>query len=327
MRNLFSADFTGQSAIGSVLGYPPEAGAGTGGAAGQSGIGGTVGAVDRGTGGGGAGSGGGTPYKLTDDSLVDLGDGKGVKWSEARGSRYVGKDEHEKLSQTFSNSRGLLMEQAKKIDEAWAQVNAARQQLNQGGGNRQPQIDIAEEIAGLPIVDGASAAKAIKALRDQGLAPIAQLVTQQQASIKALMEEVKGIRGTAGTLAEHHQTKEFDSHVTTALGKVGEIKGLSQPLPSDNPVVRAIASDLWLSYDPKTWKMDDYHRMLNERISGLVALVLDDQKKAIETAKTKKRTFFGQGGKVQPNGAQGYKHMSGRDIARESGIFSQSANT
>lgn len=316
------------------LGYlyaPADAGAGS------SGVGSTAGQVDgqrgtsydtggqRGTGSGQAS--GGTPYELKDDSLI-LHEGKPVKWSEHRAAHFVPKTEYDKISQSFGSSRQLLTDYAKRLDEGFAALDTERKKLGKGGQQQQAQqVDIADEIAGMPIVDGATAARLVKTLREQGLGPIAQVVTQQQTAIKALTEEIKAIRGTAGTLAEHHQSQEFESHVAEALTKVGEIKGLPAdiPLPKDNATLKAIASDLWLSYDPKTWKLPDYHRMLNERLSGMVALVRELDKQAIAGAQEKKRKFFNPtAGRAQPSGQQGYKHMSGRDIAKESGLWDRS---
>lgn len=335
MRYNFAADLSGQSAIQGVLGYPPDAGAG-------SGVGSTVGQSSGGTaydtGGGTAGSqgrtagsqqGGATPYQLTDDSLI-LHEGKPVKWSDHRAAHFVNKADHDRLNQTFTGSRDLLTNYAKKLDEGYAALEQERQKLRGQGQQQQPQQqrDIVEDLAGMPLLDGQTAARAIKTLRDQGLAPIAQLVAQQASAIQEMRAEMKGLKGTASTLAESHQSAQFEDQITTALKNVGEIKGLSTPVPTDNPVIRAIASDLWLSYDAKTWKMPEYYKMLNERIAGLVGLVLEDQKKAIGLAKEKKRQFFDpKAGKTQPSGqGGGFKFMNGMQLARESGLFDKAAN-
>jgi hypothetical protein len=322
----FSTTLSGQSAIAETLGYPPEAGAGSGGTAYDTGAGAGSGTGGRGAGAGagaGAGSGGGTPYDLKDDSLI-LHEGKPVKWAEHRASHFVPKSEHDKVLTQFTGARDVLQNYAKKLDDGFASLEAERKKLGQGGGRRQQQQepDIADELAALPIVDGASAAKAIKALRDQGLGPIAQIVAQQQATIKQLSDQFRSLQGTAGTLAEHHQSQEFESHITEALKHVGEVKGFSGALPADNPTIRSIASDLWLSYDPKTWKLPEFHKMLNERIAGIIALVRESDTRAVAEAKEKKRTFFDpKTGRAHASGEQSYKHMNGRDIAKMSGLF------
>lgn len=261
-----------------------------------------------------------TPYKLTDDSLLDLGDGQAKPWRDIRTTQFVNRSEHDSLKKTYDDSRNILMDYAKKLDAGFTELEKQRRAPRQPQAAAQP--DITEELTGMPIVDGQTAAKLVKQLRENGLAPIAQIVAQQQATIKAMQEEMKGVRASTGTLTEHHQSQEFESHISGLLKDLPEVKGLSK-IPADNPTIRAIAQDLWLSYDPKTWTPTEFRKMFAERLGGLVQLLLDDQQKVVKEAKESKRKFFDpRRGSTHPSGqGGGYKHLRGFEIARDSGIF------
>lgn len=308
-----------------------DAGAGAGGpgaglSSPESGAGAGSGSTDRGAG-GGAGGAGSTPYKLTDDSMVDLGDGKATKWSEARGNRYVPKEDHDRYVKTFESAKPMLESYAKQLDEGYARLRQLEAKAQGGGpGAVQARKDLAEEIESLPVLDGAAGAKMIRDLRSQGLAPIAQMVASQQAQIKALTDQLNGIRGTTGVLSEQHQNQNFENHVTENLRELGEIKGIGT-LDVNDPTVRDLAKDLWGAYDAKTWTIPEYRKMLHARIEGFVQLVTKAQRANVEKAKENKRKFFDtRSGGGNPSGERGYKHMSGLDLARESGLFDKSAS-
>ncbi len=316
---------SGAGAGGSSSGSMSSPGSGQGTGSG-SGPGAGAGRADA-TGGAGAGTGGGggTPYKLTDDALVDLGDGKPTKWGEARGSRYVPKEDHDRYVKTFDAARPMLESYARQLDEGFARLRQAEQAGQRGQGNRPAQRDITEEIAELPILDGAAGARMIKALREQGLAPIAQMLTTQQGQIQQLSQALQQVRGATGQVYERHQSQDFETHVTDNLKELGELKTVGSIDPS-NPTVRELAKDLWGAYDAKTWTIPEYRRMLKDRIEGFVQLVLDSQKKQVERAKEGRRAFFNPNrGGGSPSGEVGYKHMNGLDLARASGIFDRPA--
>lgn len=318
---------------------PYESGAGAGGSGSGSmsspgsgsGTGSGSGAADGGTSGRGTGSGsgstggGGTAYKLSDDALVDLGDGKPVKWGEARGSRYVPKEDHERYVQTFQSARPMLESYARQLDEGFARLRQAEQVAQRGGQQGRPaQRDITEEIAELPILDGAAGARMIKALREQGLAPIAQMLTTQQGQIQQLSQALNQVRGATGQVYARHQDQDFEAHVTDNLKELGEIKGIGT-IDTSNPTVRELMKDLWGAYDAKTWTIPEYRRMAKDRIEGFVQLVLDAQRKQVERAKEQRRSFFNPNrGGGTPSGQPSYRHMDGLALARESGIFDRS---
>jgi len=332
-----------------LLLLPPDVGAGAGGDGGASpSDGGGAGAGDQGGTGyeraqGGRSSQRGfdsrqprtdsaTPYKLTNDSLVDLGDGKPVKWSEAQ-QRYVPKAEHDRYRQAFDGSRQMLLDEGARLDKLAAALDA-RERAARAGGQQQQQAakqDIVEELGGMGILDGATLARVVKDLRAQGLAPLATAFTRQQAEMQGMRAEINQLKGAAGPLAQQHQTQQFDQHIDKAIAAIPEVKGLSQPLSvyaAKHSVIREILSDLWLSYDPKTWKMEDFQRMASDRVAALVALVRADQVAAVEGAREKKRKFFAQGAAAHPSGqGRGFQMMNGAQIARESGLFDRNQST
>lgn len=322
MKLSFSPYFTaydtgaGAGGAGSESLSSSDRGAGPGAGTGDRGTG------DRGAGGGGRGTGGGTPYKLSDDSMVDLGDGKPVSWKEARSSRFVPKEDHDRFVSTFNSTRPMLESYAKQLDEGFARLRQLEAKAKQGGAEgMQARKDIADELESLPVLDGAAGARMIRELRAQGLAPIAQQLMAQAGQIKQLTDRLSQMGGTTGVLADRYQNQEFESHVTENLKELGEVKGIGT-IDTNNPIVRELAKDLWGAYDAKTWTVPEYRRMLKERIEGFVTLVLESQKKQIEVAKDKKRAFFNPAkGGGQGSGDRQYRHLSGLELARESGMF------
>lgn len=318
----FKAYDTGSGAGGSETGQSSQ-GQGQGGGSG-SGQQQQQGADRGGTGGGGGG--GGTPYKLTDDAVIDFGDGKPVAWKDARTSRFVPKEDHDKYVQSFQSARPMLESYAKQLDEGFAKLRAAQAQ-GQGQNTRTAAPrDIADEIAELPILDGQAGARMIKALREQGLGPIAQMLTTQQGQIKQLTDRLTTMQGATSTVFERHQNQDFETHVTDNLKQLGELKTIGA-IDVNNPAVRELAKDLWGAYDAKTWTIPEYQRMLKERIEGFVTLVLESQKKQVTAAKEgRRKAFFNPNrGGGNPQGDRGYAHMDGLGIARASGIFEPAA--
>lgn len=284
------------------------------------------GAGDQGRGaGGGVDRGGSTPYQLTDDSEI-VWDGKPAKWKDIRSAHFVPKSDHDAVVKRGEDARTMLTDYARKLDQGFAELQRQRTAASHQQP-RQPQTDIADELAAMPILDGQTAAKVVRALREQGLGPIAQIVGQMQATIKAQQDDLKAIRTGMTSLTEREQTQQFDSKLSGLLKGVKEVKGLAR-LPIDNPIVKEIAADLYLSYDPKSWNDGDFHKMLTERLEGLVQLVLEDQKYAVEQAKQKRRTFFdvNRGAARPGSGASAPRFMRGHDIARESGLWDKAAN-
>lgn len=280
-------------------------GSGSGGGGGAAGAGGT--------GGGTAGAGGaGAPqtYKLTDDSMVDFGDGKAMKWSEARSTRYVDRG-------AYDRGVKFLEGEAAKLEKSWEEYRKGT------GPKPQPQqgaakVDILDEIKDLSVIDGATASKLVRALREEGLGPLAQVVSQMHAKMVALEKQVGSAGAVTGHIAEQHQSAAFEQQLTNVLGGLGQIKGLPDGAQIDaaDPFIREMAKDVYLSHDQNTWRQGEYEKMLKARIEGAVSLTRALDKKALETAKTKRRQFFDPSrGAGRPSGEAGYKHLNGSQMA------------
>lgn len=293
-------DFLDQ--VQAPLGYPPDAGGSQGDAGGGSG--------DGGDGGGGSA----TPYKLTDESLVDLGDGKPVKWSEARTTRFMPKerfDEGVKLLTTIAEGWDKAIGSARGAAKPDAKPTGQGQQ-------QQQQRSALDDVENLPVVTGRDLAKIARELSGQS-APLAQLLGQIATRMKALESQVGTISGTAGALAERHSTQEFDRYISTTLGKIPEIKGLGM-LPADDPDLQELAKDLYLSHDQSDPQalQKEIPGLLQARVEKLFGLFKKLSAKAASDAQEKRRKFFAPGGgATRPSGGDAYRHQSGSDLARE----------
>lgn len=297
---------------------PPDAGAGSGGGSSSS-SGGNGDADGAGAGGDAAAvgaSGGGTPYKLTDDSLVDFGDGKPVKWSEARSSRFMDRSSYDRGVEFLTNM-------AKQLDQRSGSNAGGRPGQAQRPGpqvqpqaQRQSQLNL-DELENLAVADGRTLAKVVRALQAEGLGPLAGIIGQMAQRQKTLEDQLGQVRQTAGSLAETHSSNEFESLITTTLQSVPEIKGLGA-IPADDPAIRELAKDIFLSHDQSDKTLlRDFPKLLQERVEGMVKLVTTMQKAARDASEKKRRSFFKPGGgAAKPNGAGGYEHLSGAELAK-----------
>ena len=121
------------AAIASPYAYPPDAGGGSGGTGGASGSGGSGGD------GGASGTGGGSAFRLSDDALVDFGDGKPIKWSEGRNAKYVDRER-------WDAGVRYLEGEAAKLEQAWKDYRAGTGPKPQA----QPQAQAALRSALIP---------------------------------------------------------------------------------------------------------------------------------------------------------------------------------
>jgi hypothetical protein len=334
MRNSF-ASLTANGSHGSSLSHepapskfvaaplcePPDTGAGSGGGSGSSSSSGDPSLGSGASGDAGAGAGGGSPYKLTDDSLVDFGDGKPIKWSEARSSRFMPKDQYD---------QGVKFLQ--KVAESFDAQQQSRGRGNNGhagqGGQRgangqfqqQPQFQQQQNgdpfagVEDLAVVDGKTLAK----IGRQMTGPIGQLVTALATRVQAMEQQFTNVSKTAGVLADNHSNTEFENFLTASLKTVPEIKGLGN-IPADNEIIREIAKDVYLSHDQNDQSLRrEFPKMVEERVSKLFGLFTQMQKQAVEAAKEKKRQFYNPNrGAGQPQGQGAYVHKSGNQLAAE----------
>lgn len=250
---------------------------------------------------------------------MDFGDGKPIKWSEARTSRFMPKDQYDKgvqflqqVAQSFDaqqqgrgrGNNGHAGQQGNRGPNGQFQ----QQQQQQGGG------DPLAGIEDLAVVDGKTLAK----IGRQITGPMGQLVTALATRMQALEQQFGTVSKTAGVLADNHSNQEFENFLTTSLKTVPEIKGLGV-IPADNEVVREIAKDVYLSHDQNDPSLRrEFPKMVEERVSKLFSLFTKMQKDAVEAAKEKRRQFFNPNrGAGQPQGQGAYVHKSGNQLAAE----------
>ena len=292
------------AAIASPYAYPPDAGGGSGGTGSAAGSG-DVGA-------GGTGTGGGSAFRLSDDALVDFGDGKPIKWSEGRNAKYVDRER-------WDAGVRYLEGEAAKLEQAWKDYRAGTGPKPQA----QPQAqaarpDILEGLEDLAVIDGKTATRLIKALRDEGLGPLANLVGQMALRQQKLEQQVAGYGTATGQLAETHQTAQFEQQITHALSHLGAVKGLPDGVTVDaqDPGLRELAKDVFLSHEQTSWRKGEFEKMLGQRLEGLIALVRSLDKKAVDSAHEKRRSFFNPArGSARPSGQAKYEHLNGSQLA------------
>lgn len=285
----------------SILSYPPDAGAGAGG---DGGAGAGAGA------GAGSGGGGGAPFKLSDDAMVDLGDGRSGKWGELRSQHYMPKE-------SYDRGVKFLEGEATKLEKAWEKYHA-------GTGPKPKQeepVDPLADIRDAAVIDGRQLSRLYETLQKNGLAPIAQVVASLAQQVKTLKDELGGVSKQTGALAGTRREQDFESHITDALSKVTQLKGLPEgvSIPTDDPWVREVAKDVFLSHDQASWKPGEFEKMLSARISDGIALLrkLDQQGLTVNKDRVKKKFFNPARGTGQGSGAPAYAHKRGAEMAAD----------
>lgn len=265
-------------------------------------------AGQQGAGDAGAGA---AALKLTDDSLVDFGDGKPVKWSEARESRFIPRERYD---------RGVeyLTGEARRLEDAWQKYYRGEgRKPTQPQPSQQQAPNPMDEVRGLPVIGGEHLDKIVQHLYNQGLGPIAQAVAAIAQKNSQLEQRLQQVAGTTGSLAERDLTANFEQDVTKAITEVGEIKGLGM-LDPKNDALREFAKDVYLSHDQNSWKPGEFTKMVKARIEGVFALVKSMQKAEVEASKERRKAAFlnPQRGAGTGSGEPGYKHQTGTDLAR-----------
>lgn len=298
------------------------AGDGTGGGTGGgSGAGAGAGASGQ-PGGQGAsgqpGAGGQAPaaIKLTADSMVDLGDGQPVKWGDAvdkEGGRFYS-------SERWQRGLTYLNQEAQRLQKAWDDYHAGRG-ARPAKAEPQPQVDPLDGIRDLSSVDGRTIERLYNTLQQRGFGPLAQVVAKMAGELNQLKAQLGETARTTGSLADRDSMAEFESFVGKSLGEVGQIKGLADgvTLDSADPFVRDAAKDLYLSHEQESWKPGEFTKQLRGRLEGMIAFVRGLDKKAVESAEQRRRSWVPgrRGGNAQPNGEPAFKFQKGADVARQ----------
>lgn len=269
---------------------------------------GTGGGAGAGSGNAGAaGAGGAQAIKISDDTMVDFGDGKPVKYGEYK-TGYMPRAQYD---------RGVefLTGEAQKLQTAWDKFHAGEGAKPKG---QEPVVAAAiDEIEKLSVVDGQSLKKLYNELRSQGLTPLAQAVASIATRLQQLEGNFTAVRGATGTLAEEHSAAQFESHITTALGNLGEVKGLVSVDPK-NDTVREIAKDVFLSHDQASWKAGEFEKAVKTRLEGLVALVRADNENRVKQGQERiRKQYDTRKGGAKPSGDKPFTFKKGSEMARE----------
>lgn len=274
----------------------------TPGDAGAGGAGGT----DAGAGGGGGGTNTPAPYKLSDDSIVDLGDGKSVKWSDARTSRYMDRSSYDRGVEFLNNM-------AKQLDARTPQK--VQQSASRPNQQQQQPVDPFAGLEDQPVISGKDVVKLARTLQ-QSNAPMAQFMAQLGQRLEKLEQGYTAQSKTVSGLAERHSNVEFDSYVTNTLKGIPEIKGLGT-LPSDNPVLQDLVKDIYLSHeqsDPNLAR--EVPKLVAARVQALFDVFKKLQSTVVEESAKKKRAFFNPAqGIARQTGDQKYQHLTGTQLA------------
>lgn len=243
--------------------------------------------------------------------MVDLGDGRPVRWGEAREARYMDRA-------NYDQARDLLLSEAAKLEKRERDALSRQSQ----GQRTEQRPDIADEIQNLALIDGPTMSKLIRQLRTEGFGPLANIVTQLATKIQQLERTQGGLAGATGPLAEAHNQQQFESFIDASFEKAvaAPIKGLPQGVVLDikDPYVREMAKDVYLSHDQTTWKPGEYEKALRDRVEGAFRMVRAADKKAIEVGEERKRSFFANPnkGNGRASGEGKFKFQKGSELAK-----------
>lgn len=205
--------------------------------------------------------------------------------------------------QRFQKGYDLLVAEARRLDGLQRQSGQQQQ--------RQPQRDAFADVEDAPVIDGATFAK----LSRQGFGGIAQQMQQLSALVARQQQMLQQVQGHIGTSNEERASTEFQGRLDKALGTV-EIKGFTGRVDVKDPAIRQVAENLYLSYEPDSWRPGEYEKMLGDTLSNIYAGFMRMQKSAADTGRERVRAHFNPaGGQGTPRGQQQYKFERGRDIA------------
>lgn len=260
----------------------------------------------------------GAPYRLNDDALVDLGDGKPVKWSDARSARFVPKDQHDDYVNRWNKGVEFLTNIAKTYD---SRADGADHRGSRDRGRveaaRPPTVDL-DELTGMPVVDGATVAKLAREFTGQ-FQPIGTALQTIAQKLDAQEKRLEALQGATGTLADEHSRKEFDGLFASTVKALPEIKGLKGAIPTDEPIIRDLFEDVFLSHDQQDPTLRrEIGSLVAKRIEGLIALVRKMDKTSAEDATKNRRRFPAfQKGAAHGSGEKGYQFQTGSDLANQ----------
>lgn len=236
--------------------------------------------------------------------MVDFGDGKPVRYGD-HAAGFMPKSKYEE-------GVAFLTSMAKSLDERAAAGRTQQKPPTQARAQAVSE-DPFEGLEKQAVVDGATLQKIGRSITG----PLGQAIVQMGAKMTALETKVQSLSGTTGSLAEHHQTQEFDAHLSKAIKELPELKGLGR-IP-DDPALRELAADVWLSHDQKDPLLArEFSKMVGTRVEAMFSLFKKMQESAVAGAKEKRRAFFNPAaGRASGSGAPAYQHKSGAELAAQ----------
>lgn len=279
---------------------------------------GTFRGADRSMGGApAAASGAASAFRLSDDALVDLGDGKSVKYGDYKAG-FVPRSDYDQLTTNYNRGRQFLVDEAAKLQQQWQTIEAQKQAASRAA-QQQGRPDPMAKFRDLPVVDGATLEQAYQALSEGDIGPMRQVIAQQQQQIQKVTAQLQKLTGATGSLTEQHFSQGFRSKLDRAIDGLA-IEGLDFADPILKPhraMLADLAEDVFRAYDDND---PNYERempaIFKTRVNGLIKLAQDLQKARVESGKRLKRTFTRPGGSATPSGPARYTHESGDQLAR-----------
>lgn len=295
----------------------PDAGSGTGGDGSASGTGAAGAGGQAGAAGASGGTGAAAAVKLTADSLVDFGDGKPVKWSEAtarENGRFVAREDYDRGVKYLEQVAGNLDTREQQLIN---RLQNAQQGRNAQGGELQPTDPFAT-LEGEAIIDGKTLANLARQLVRDGFGRQAQIIAGLAQKVTALEKGNGQLAQQTSQLTDRDYREKFDQAVTDVLTKLTP-EGLPQGVtinPQD-PFLRELAADTWYSHDENSWKRGEYETLLGARIKSAVEFVRRLDKGAVEYGNKRRQDFLRnpRKGNGTPSGQSGYRHQNGTDLA------------
>lgn len=263
----------------------------------------------------GGGTGAAQPFRLADDALVDLGDGRTGTWRDLREQHFMDRGSYDRGVQLLEQLAGDLDSREQQL---LTRITAA-QRGERPDGSRMPASDPFAELEGMPIVDGKTLAKYARDMVTNGFGTQAATITSLATRLQQLEQQNGRLATVANRTTEREQETNFARFVSEAVTKMGPVKGVPEgvTLPTDSPLIADIARDLWSSYEPNSWKSAaEFHQMLNTRVAGMIAFVRQLDKLAVDAGQQARKRFFDtRHGSGTPRGEAPYRHLRGDDLA------------
>ena len=255
--------------------------------------------------------------RLSDDAMVDFGDGKSVKFGDWKNG-YVPRGEFEGMQSRYTQGRDYLLGEAKRLETAWSTLAGMLQKQGHPTAGTGQSTDPLAKYKDLAIVDGNTLNEAYNAMREGDLKPMAQMLQNQQQVIEKLTTQVKGLSGSMGSVNEGHAEQAYQQTLNSAIQNLN-IPGLDLASPEIRPhaaMLREIAEDVYRSHDPND---PNYARempgILRSRLEGLLKLASAVGKVKVGQAKDEKRKFLRPGGNGSGSNGRPYQFENGRQLA------------